>query len=126
MNDDINKTQTEQDIIGQTVDTDIAEDQSGYHVHDLDDKGTSEQDVLATDPDHFADDVLGNRKDRSQAYDDSADPDDKNVTSFDGDPDDVVDTDLGGVYERGEAVDEDGASRPVGTPGLIGGDDDTD
>ena len=114
MNDDINKTQTDQDSIVQTVDAEGADDQAGYHVHDLDDKGTSDKDLEATDPDHFADDVIGNKKDMSFEYDDS------------GDPDDVVNTDLGGLYPRDESFDEDGVSREAGTPGLIGGDDDTD
>lgn len=113
MNDDINKTQTDQDSIGQTLDADVAEDQAGYHVHDLDDKGTSEEDVMATDPDHFADDVLENRKDMSQAFDDS------------GDPDDTLTTNAGGVYDENDVFDEDGEPKNAGTVGIPGADDDT-
>ena len=86
---------------------------TGYHIHDLDDQGTTEVDVNSTDPDHFADDLYQGTKDRSSDFDDS------------NDPDDVPNTDLGGEYDREEVFDEDSGSKEVGTLGHPGIDDDT-
>lgn len=88
-------------------------DDTGYHVHDLDDRGTTEEDVTSTDPDHFADDLYQGNKDRSSDFDDS------------NDPDDVPNTDLGGEYDREEVFDEDSGPKEAGTLGHPGIDDDT-
>lgn len=91
-----------------------AQDQYGhYHVHDLDDQGTNQHDIEATDPDHFADEVVNNTKDLSDTYDDSTDPDD------------VPNTDAGGLYDREEVYDEDSEGKEAGTIGHPGIDDDT-
>ncbi len=84
-----------------------------YHVHDLDDQGTSQHDIDATDPDHFADEVLDSKKDLSSTYDDSSDPDD------------VPNTDAGGIFDREEVFDEDAEGKEAGTLGHPGIDDDT-
>lgn len=64
--------------------------------------------VSATDPDHFADDLINNRKDLSGAYDDTGDQNDY----------------TGGLYNSNTAADEDDEAE-VGVLGHPGIDDDT-
>lgn len=81
-------------------------DDTQYPTHTIsDDAEPSEQDLLSTDPDHFADSITG--KDQSADFADDADSDD-----------------FGGLYDRDEAVDED-SSAEVGDAGHPGVDEDT-
>lgn len=102
MNDDDDK---------KTVDAEV---DHHYNYQNLDGYSTENEDAVeATDPDHIADEILGNKRDMSADFDDS------------NDPDDVQNTDLGGLYNREDMYDEDGEGGDADKVGTWGIDDDT-
>lgn len=93
---------------------DLIDPDHHYNYENLDGYSTEDEGaVAATDPDHIADEILGNKQDKSSDFDDS------------NDPDDVQNTDLGGLYSREDVYDEDGEGGEADKVGAWGIDDDT-